>query len=62
MHLETKRLIFRSFTIEDLHEPAGDFVDLGYQYSKEVWGQGLGLEAAKSIREYGLSTLRITNM
>jgi RimJ/RimL family protein N-acetyltransferase len=121
VQLETTRLIFRSFTIEDLHafaalqadvdvmrhiggvqsfeeskqqlleiircdqesglarfaverkdisgfigycgyKPAGDFVDLGYQYSKEAWGQGFGLEAAKSIREYGLSSLGITNM
>ena len=43
-------------------KPAGDFVDLGYQYSREAWGQGIGLEAAKSIREYGLSELGITNM
>ena len=121
MHLETKRLIFRSFTIEDLSKFAaiqadaevmryiggvqslteskrqlleiirhdqtsglarfaverkdnsdligycgfklsGDFVDLGYQYGKGAWGQGIGLEAARSIREYGLTTLGITNM
>jgi RimJ/RimL family protein N-acetyltransferase len=121
MHLETSRLIFRSFTIQDLPQfaaiqadpdvmryvggirsfddskgqlleilrldqetglarfaverkeisgligycgfkPAGEFVDLGYQYSKEVWGQGIGLESAKTIREYGLSRLGITNM
>jgi RimJ/RimL family protein N-acetyltransferase len=43
-------------------KPAGDFVDLGYQYGKEAWGQGIGLEAAKTIREFGLSKLGITNM
>ena len=107
MHLQTTRLIFRSFTIEDLSQfaaiqadpevmryiggvqsieessvarfaverkersgllgycgfkAAGDFVDLGYQYGKEAWGHGIGLEAAKTIREYGLSKLGITNM
>lgn len=43
-------------------KPAGDFTDLGYQYGKEAWGQGIGLEAAKTIREYGLSELGIQNM
>ena len=121
MHLETKRLIFRSFTIEDLHQfaaiqadpevmkyiggvqpfedskqqlmeiirhdqesglarfaverkdisgligycgfkPAGDFIDLGHQYGKKAWGQGIGLEAARTIREYGLFKLGITNV
>jgi ribosomal-protein-alanine N-acetyltransferase len=121
MYLESERLTFRSFTIEDLHQfatmqsdhetmryvggvqsfndskkqlleilqfdaqlglaryavehkdkpgligycgfkPAGDFVDLGYQYDKVVWGQGLGLEAARTIREYGLTKLHISNM
>jgi len=121
MHLETERLVFRSFTIEDLeafakiqsdadvmryiggvqsfenskdqlleiirhdqetglarfavervHAPgligycgfkrAGSFVDLGYQYAKTAWGQGIGLEAAKIMREYGRSKLRIKKM
>ena len=43
-------------------KPAGEFVDLGYQYGKQAWGQGIGLEAANTIREYGLSELGITNM
>ena len=43
-------------------KPAGDFVDLGYQYCKAAWGHGFGLEAAKAIREYGLSELGIANM
>ena len=43
-------------------KPAGDYVDLGYQYAKEAWGQGIGLEAAKAIREYGQVKLGIKNM
>ena len=43
-------------------KPAGDFVDLGYQYSRKAWGKGIGLEAAKAIRNYGLYELGITNM
>jgi ribosomal-protein-alanine N-acetyltransferase len=42
--------------------PAGDYIDLGYRYSKRVWGKGLGLEAAKAVRTYGLNTLNIRNM
>ena len=43
-------------------KPAGKFVDLGYQYDRTTWGQGIGLEAAKAVREYGLTELGITNM
>ncbi len=43
-------------------KPAGDFIDLGYQYRTEAWGQGFGLEAAKAVRENGLGELGITNM
>jgi len=43
-------------------KPAGDFVDLGYQYSKAVWGTGIGLEAALAVRHFGLQSLAITNM
>ena len=43
-------------------KPAGYFIDLGYQYCRAAWGHGFGLEAAKAIREYGLSELGIANM
>lgn len=43
-------------------KPAGDFVDLGYQYAQAAWGQGLGLEAALAVRTHGLTQLGITNM
>jgi ribosomal-protein-alanine N-acetyltransferase len=42
--------------------PAGDYIDLGYRYSNRVWGKGIGLEAAKAIRTYGMNTLNMKNM
>ncbi len=38
-----------------LNEPYG--IDFGYRYSKDNWGKGLGLEAAKEVLEYGFSEL-----
>ena len=43
-------------------KPVGEYIDLGYRYSKRVWGKGIGTEAALSVRNYGRLDLRITNM
>jgi len=42
--------------------PVGDYIDFGYRYAKSVWGQGIGLEAARAVRTYGLDTLNMKNM
>ncbi len=43
-------------------KPAGDFIDLGYQYGRKAWGKGVGLEAAIAVRAFGLLDLGIKNM
>jgi RimJ/RimL family protein N-acetyltransferase len=42
--------------------PAGDFIDLGYRFARHTWGQGIGLEAARAVRNYGLESLNMKNM
>lgn len=44
------------------YRPAGKFIDLGYRYATSVWRQGVGLEAAQAVREYGLQTLKLSNI
>ncbi len=42
--------------------PADAYIDFGYRYAKRVWGQGIGLEAARAVRAYGLDVLNMQNM
>lgn len=40
----------------------GDYVDFGWRYAKRAWGQRYGTEAALAVLNYGIETLRLTNM
>ncbi|MEL7536243.1 MAG: GNAT family N-acetyltransferase [Pseudomonadota bacterium] len=42
--------------------PTGAYIDFGYRFARETWGQGIGLEAARRVRDYGLHDLDIQNM
>ena len=42
--------------------PAGAYVTLGYRFATTTWGQGIGLEAALAVRQYGLESLKLNNM
>jgi RimJ/RimL family protein N-acetyltransferase len=37
-------------------------VDFGWRYSRHVWGQGHGGEAALAVLDYGLNVLGLTNL
>ena len=43
-------------------KPAGQFIDLSYMIARDHWRQGYAYEAAKRVREFGLTDLAITNM
>jgi RimJ/RimL family protein N-acetyltransferase len=40
----------------------GTGVDFGWRYSRHVWGQGYGGEAALAVLDYGLNVLGLTNL
>ena len=37
-------------------------LDLGYRYSRNTWGRGIGTEAAKAVVEYGLNELGLLSI
>ena len=44
------------------YRPEANDIDLGYRYAKHVWGQGIGLEAAIAVRDYGKNELQVENV
>lgn len=36
-----------------------DLIEIGYRYLPKHWGKGYGSEAAKTIMDYGLNTLKL---
>lgn len=61
IHKATGRFIGRCgllpWTIDDQFE-----VEVAYLLAKEFWGQGLGTEAARGIRDYAFDTLGLTRL
>jgi len=61
VHKKTGRLIGRCgllpWTIDQRFE-----VEVAYLLAKEVWGQGLGTEAAQAVLDYGFGTLRLPRL
>ena len=37
-------------------------LDLGYRYSRNTWGRGIGTEAAQAVVEYGLKELGLLSI
>ncbi len=42
--------------------PELDFVDVGFRFFPEYWGQGLGTEACTASIEFGFSTLKLSRI
>jgi ribosomal-protein-alanine N-acetyltransferase len=42
--------------------PMEDYTDFGWRYDKEVWGRGIGTEAAIAVYEYGSGLLGLGNI
>lgn len=42
--------------------PSGHYIDFGYRYARHTWGKGVGIEAAITVRKYGLEQLGMHNM
>ena len=37
-------------------------IDFGYRYSRDTWGQGIGIEAAQAVIKYGLTKLALRSI
>ena len=37
-------------------------IDFGYRYSRDTWGQGIGIEAAQAVIKYGLSEVALRSI
>jgi RimJ/RimL family protein N-acetyltransferase len=61
IHKETDQFIGRCglllWTIDGLNE-----VEVAYLLAKQVWGQGLGTEAARAIADYGFEQLQLSRL
>lgn len=37
-------------------------IDFGYRYSRDTWGQGIGVEVAQAVIKYGLSEVALRSI
>lgn len=57
IHKQTNKLIgFSGFKEID------NRIDFGWRYSKDMWGKGYATEAAKTVLDYGIKILKLSNI